>query len=272
MTNHENLPTILDLDAQESEDGTIRVSTNPSFWNATSAFGGWVAAVAVRLVGQHPEFRGEILTEQMQFMRPVSTEAIDVSIELLAQRRTIDFWRVEVRDPDGQLLVTAELTAGVRQPTEVGFETPLPADANNDGLLMEVSPLAPSWLARFEQEVVHGEPFTVADRPRSLVRARPLDDVPFDTTVLAMLCDSPMPRTFFASTDLVFAATLSLSIQTYASDEQIAAVGRDFVVVEADSAVIRNNTLNQEVRVFRGDGILLACSYQTAVFKPPANT
>ncbi|NNC79060.1 MAG: hypothetical protein HKN94_02810, partial [Acidimicrobiales bacterium] len=112
-------------------------------------------------------------------------------------------------------------------------------------------------------------PFTVAERPRSLVRARPVNDVAFDPTVLAMICDSPMPRTFFVSTDLVFCSTISLAIHIYASDEQIAAVARDFVVVEADSAVIRNNTLNQEVRVFRHDGLLLASSYQTAIFKPP---
>jgi len=259
---------ILKLDVRIIDDQVFQVDVDRSFWNAASAFGGWVAAVVATLLKDNPEFRGEILTQQMNFMRPVSVEEIDLTIQLLARRTTIDFWRVEVHDLDQQLLVTAELTAGIRRPGELTFESTAPADAHDPGELMELTELHPKWTAHFEQVMVDGEPFSVCDEPRTLVRARPLREVAFDTATLVMLCDTPMPRTFFATTELVFASTLSLAIYTYASDDQLAAVGHNYVLVEANSAVIRNATVNQEVRVRRNDGLLLATSYQTAIYRP----
>lgn len=159
------------------------------------------------------------------------------------------------------------MTCGLRSATEIGFEDAGPDVPATVGQIMELTDMHPSWTAHFEQRMIEGEPFTINQRPRSVVKARPIDPVAFDASVLAMLCDSPMPRTFFASTDFAFPSTISLSTHIYASDEQIAAVGRGFVTIETDSAVIRNNTLNQETRVFRVDGLLLACSYQTALFR-----
>lgn len=258
---------MLDIDVQTLSARTVRLATDRSYWNFTSAFGGWVAGVIIELTRRDPRFRGEVITQQMQFIEPVEADDLDISVQQLARRTSVDFWRVEVHDPDGRPLVTADLTSGLRRPTELGFEEHRPAGSPDGGAPMVLTPFHPTWTAQFEQVMIEGEPFTVADRPRSVVRTRPVDDVAFDPAVLAMICDSPMPRTFFAGSEPVFGSTLSLANHIYASDEQIAAVGRGFVTVEADSAVIRNTTLNQEVRVFRADGLLLACSYQTASFR-----
>lgn len=268
-TANEALPPLLDFELLRVDQHTLRLSTDPSWWNYSSAFGGWVAAMILEVLKRHEDFRGEVITQQLQFIRPVVADEIDVNVRLLARRSTVDFWRVEVLDLDGTLLVSADLTCGSRTATEIGFEHTGPQIADESGTLMELTEMHPTWTAHFGQIMVEGEPFTVSERPRSVVKARLADDAEFGPGALAMVCDSPMPRTFFASTEFVFASTISLSIHTYASDEQIAAVGREFVVVETDSAVIRNNTLNQELHVYRSDGLLLACGYQTALFRPP---
>ena len=270
--SNEALPSLLDLDLRRMDDHTSRLSTDSSFSNYTSAFGGWVAAVMIEVLRHDPEFRGEVFTQQIQFIGPVAADEIDVTVTLLARRTSVDFWRVEVHDRDRALLISADMTSGVRQATGIGFEDSGPRVAPGSGLPMELTDLHPSWTEHFEQVMIEGEPFTVADRPRSIVRARPKNRVAFDSAVLAMICDSPMPRTFFASTEFAFPSTISLSTHFYASDEQIAAIGRGFVVVETDSAVIRNNAINQELHVFSEDGLLLACSYQTALFRSPQAT
>ena len=201
---------------------------------------------------------------------PVKAEVVVIATELLARKGSVDFWRVEVRDLDHALLVSADVSCGERRSTGIGFEEPGPEFTEGAGTAMELTELHPRWTGHFEQIMVEGEPFTVAERPRSVVALRPRRDAKFGPAVLAMICDSPMPRTVFASTDFSFPSTISLSTHVYASDAQIAAIGREFVILATDSAVIRNNTLNQEVRVYRHDGLLLACSYQTAVFRVPA--
>lgn len=259
---------MLQLDTERIRPATLRLPTDQSYWNFTSAFGGWVSAVVVQLVSEHAEFRGEVITVQMQFVRPVAAEQLDVTLDLLARRSNVDFWRAEVRSGDGELLVTSEVTAGHRRDSGASFETAGPSVEIGDGALMDVDELRPVWMAHFDQWMIEGEPFTVAERPRSVVRVRPAREVEFDASVLAMVCDTPMPRTFFASTDLLFASTLALSTHIYVTDDEIGEVGTEGVVIEADSATIRNNTLNQEARIFRMDGLLLATSYQTAVFRP----
>ena len=271
-TGNEALAPLLDLDLVRVGDSTVRLPTDPSWWNYSSAFGGWVAAVILEVLQHHDDFRGEVITQQLQFVEPVSADEVDVDVRLLARRNTVDFWRVEVLGLDGTLLVSADLACGSRITTEVGFEQPGPHIADGTGTPMDLTEMHPTWTAHFEQIMVEGEPFTVSERPRSVVKARLADDAAFGPGALAMVCDSPMPRTFFASTEFVFASTISLSLHTYASDDQIAAVGREFVVVETDSAVIRNNTLNQELHVYRHDGLLLACGYQTALFRSPVAT
>lgn len=263
-------PPLLDIDVIRVDDDTVRLSTDASWWNYNSAFGGWVAAVILEALTRHSDFRGEVITQQLQFIGPVAADEIDVTVHLLARRSTVDFWRVEVLDLDGALLVTAEMSSGMRTASDIGFEQSGPEVADGSGTLMELTEMHPTWTAHFEQIMIEGEPFTIAERPRSVVRARLANGVAFEPAALVMMCDSPMPRTFFASTEFVFPSTISLSIHTYASDEQIAAVGHEFVVVETDSAVIRNNALNQELHLYRGDGLLLACSYQTALFRPPS--
>lgn len=271
-TSNQALPPLLDLELLHLDDHTVRLSTDASWWNYSSAFGGWVAAVILEVLKRHPDVRGEVITQQIQFIGPVAVDEIDVTVCLLARRTTVDFWRVEVLDLDGALLISAELTCGFRPATEIGFEDSGPDVADGSGTRMEVTEMHPAWTAHFDQVMIEGEPFTVAERPRSVVSARLQEDVAFSPAVLVMMCDSPMPRTFFASTEFVFPSTISLSIHIYASDEQISAVGREYVVVETDSAVIRNNALNQELHVYRNDGLLLACSYQTALFRPPTAT
>lgn len=259
---------MLNLNFQSVADNQYTIVTDQLFWNFTSAFGGWVAAVAISAVKTHDEFRGEIITEQMQFIGPVKGQKISVVVDLQARRRQIDFWRVTVSDCEGQILVTADIVAGERANSDISYNTLAPkTNATDNYAPLEASMMTPSWLSSFEQYMAEGKPGSINDQPRSVVLLRTKQQCNLNAPVLAMICDTPMPRTFFASDKLRFASTISLATHIYGSDSQISDAGRDFLIVETDSAAIRNNTANQEVHVFRKDGLLLATSYQTSIFR-----
>ncbi len=259
---------MLDLGFQKVADRQYSIATDQSFWNFTSAFGGWVAAVAIAAVKIDGEFRGEIITKQMQFMAPVKGEQINVTISLQARRSKIDFWRVTVSDTEEKMLVTADIVAGERSDTDLSYNAVAPkTDAADNYTPLEASMMTPSWFSSFEQYMVKGSPGSINNQPKSIVLLRTKQWSNLDSSVLAMICDTPMPRTFFASEKLRFASTISLATHIYGSDVQISDSGQDFMTVETNSAAIRNNTANQEVRIFRSDGLLLATSYQTSIFR-----
>lgn len=254
---------------QQISENLYRLPNDPAFWNFNSSFGGWLAAVALNAVCRHSDFRGDILTQQMQFIAAPKAEQLYLRIHLHQQGRQIDFYQVTFLSAptNGRTLAMAEIVAGVRGDSDLEFSTPMPSiKPIEHSVQLEASEMTPRWFAHYEQYLAHGRPFSKNPTPMTLAYAREADLRPLDSLAIAALVDTPMPRTFFVSEQLRFGSTLSLSTHIYASAAEIAEVGSDFVVIATDSATIRHSLLNQEVRLFRRDGLLLASSYQTAVF------
>ncbi len=259
---------MLAFDFRRLSERQYSLATDQSFWNFTSAFGGWVAAVAVEALKADVEFRGEVLTQQMQFMAPVTVAEIVVDVELQVRRSRIDFWRVMISDTDGKLMVTADMVAGPRSASDISFNATAPqVKAPEYYSKLEASAMTPKWLACFDQYMVEGRPGKINEQPRSIVLLRARSNQKLNTAILSMICDTPMPRIFFASEQLTFASTLSLSTHIYASKKQISDADDNYIIVETDSAAIRAGISNQQVRLFSMDGVLLATSYQSAVFR-----
>ncbi|MBV7260394.1 acyl-CoA thioesterase domain-containing protein [Erythrobacter crassostreae] len=259
---------MLNLDLQSLTERHYAIQTDQAFWNFNSAFGGWLAAVVIAAVKLDSQFRGEIITKQMQFVAPVKEGQLHVSVDLSAQRRTTDFWRVSVSDEQGRLLVTADIAAAIRGETDLSYSAKAPETGAADQYPpLEASALTPKWLSSFDQHMVAGKPLSVNEQPKSVVLLRPKTRCTIDAQLLAMICDTPMPRTFFASQQLRFASTISLSTHIYCRDDQMPSSGGGYLILETNCAAIHGNTANQEVRVFREDGLLLATSYQTSIFR-----
>ena len=251
-------------------DDQFELAADRTYWNFRSAFGGWVSAATLAAVEQNPAFRGQLLSKDIRFMAPVEAETLRFVVEHLAKKRTTDFWRVSVTDASdtSKLLAAADIVTGKKRHSDLSFEPIPPAEMSIDaGGRLEASDMTPRWFSRFEQILTHGVPFKANDTPKSIVLIREADQRPLDAKGLVAIADTPMPRVFFVSEQPRMSSTLSLSTHIYASDEEIKQTGVEFLTLTANSAVIRHSTLNQEVRIYRRDGLLLATSYQTAIFR-----
>lgn len=250
-------------------DGRFRLLTDKRFWNFTNAFGGWVAAAAVSCLKLQEEFRGEIITQDLHFHSAIRGEAIILAVELLERRRTLDFWHVRYLSEDmKRVLASASIVAGERLATAIDFiEAPPDIRAQADSYAMVQDGSRPSWFEHFQIYLAKGRPFRLNDKPESAVWLKESDERPLDVKAICAMVDTPMPRTFFLNDSAMFGTTISLSTHIYATADEIATVGSHFVRLDTYSKAVRHSLINQESYLYREDGLLLATSYQTGLFR-----
>ena len=250
--------------------GRYEVALDRRFWNQDNAFGGWIAAATIAAWQQHPDRRGALVNQNIQFHTAVRGHAIELTVQLVERRRTIDFWKVEVIAPGGdeRVLAAATLVAGERTPTTTRYDAmPEPLRPQADSFKLPATEQAPSWFGHYEIFLAKGRPFRDNPAPRSATWIRESDRRPLDGKGLAAMVDTPMPRTFFVNDGRVTASTVSLSTHIHASDEELAAVGDDFVLLDTHCRTIRHSFVNAETYAYSADGLLLAASYQTGLFR-----
>lgn len=251
-------------------DATYSVALDPAFWNMQSAFGGWVAAVAVAAVETDPRYRGELVTQNVQFHSAVRGERLLLSVQLVERRRTVDFWKVNIATPEAptRILAAATMVAGERTTTETRFDPPpVPMREQAKCFRLTRRDDSPAWFDHFEIYLAKGRPFSINPTPDSATWVRESDGRPIDAKALVAIADTPMPRTFFASEEPLFASTVALSTHIYATADELEQVGNAFVLLDACCKAIRHSFLNQETHLYSEDGLLLAASYQTGLFR-----
>lgn len=229
-----------------------------------------MAAATIKALQLTEGCRGEIISQHLQFISAVKADTLYALVTLRESKRQTDFWSVVISDAaeEGRQLAVAEIVAGSRRNHDLTYDPPLPAYKQpEDCVRMRNNPLSPRWLDRYELMLSSGKPFTKNPTPNAVTLIREDDHRPPDTMSITAILDASMPRVFFITDTARMASTLSMSSHIYASDAEIADIGSDFMILEADSAAVRHGLSNEEVRLFRRDGLLIATSYQTAVFK-----
>lgn len=250
--------------------GCFAFHPNKDYWNFNSAFGGWVAAAMIKALHLTESYRGEIISQHLQFISAVKADTLYALVISREKKRQTDFWSVIISDaPEGgRTLAVAEIVAGARRSHELNYNPPLPPYKEPEECVrMRNNPLSPRWLDRYELMLSSGVPFSKNPTPHSVILIREDDQRPPDPVSIAAILDASMPRVFFLTYTARLASTISMSSHVYASDAEIAEIGSDYMVLEADSASVRHGLSNEEARLFRRDGLLIATSYQTAVFK-----
>ncbi|MCI5048307.1 MAG: thioesterase family protein [Aquisalinus sp.] len=251
-------------------DEVFTLTSDETYWNFTSAFGGWLSAGTLKALQSRADFRGEVTSLNFTFISAVTAKTITLYVNLLQRRRTMDFWRVTARDDesDGKVLFTADIISGMRRESELTYNAEMPAcKPLEESIRLEPNPMAPRWIKLFDLYLAEGVPFRKNETGRSILHIREADGRPFDAQAIVAFVDTPMPRTFFLEEGLRLASTLSMSTHIYATEADIAEVGTDYLRLVADCATVSHSLYNQECRLFRQDGLLLATSYQTAFFK-----
>jgi len=90
---------------------------------------------------------------------------------------------------------------------------------------------------------------------------------PWDKAFLGMVTDNSPPRAFYALGMTVMTTTLSLTVYLHATAEEVAAAGRDFLLVEYDGRVGGGGASDERSSYWRRDGKLLATSEQLVWYR-----
>ncbi len=251
------------------EDGEFIIEASDVYRNPTGmAFGGWVAAIAAQAVDMHPERRGPLVSQQIIFMTGVGPGEVKILVKLLRAGASTQFWRVELSQ-NGALTNAADIVTSTRRPTDIDYQIAIPeAKSPEDSIsLPSVNPMAPAWVTHYDQRIAKGRPFAVNDSPEAMVWIKEADGRPVDRLSLFSICDTPMPRTFFVTEQFRPGSTVSMATYIYASDEDLAAAGNDFMLLRVTGATVRNSATDGRVELWSQSGILLATSSQIGFFR-----
>lgn len=250
-------------------DGIYTIEASDVYRNPTgAAFGGWVAAIMARAVENNEECCSPIVSLQATYIAGIGPGEVNVDSKLLKSGASTQFWRVELSQA-GNLAIVADIVTSNRRPVELNYQLEMPEiSAPEDNPRLEPVPgQAPEWILTYNQRIAKGVPFQVNDTPESIVWIKEEDDRPLDRISLVSICDIPMPRTFFLSDQFHPGSTVAMSTYIFASKEDIAAAGSDYLIMRVTGAVVRNSKCDSRVELWSRNGTLLATSNQIGFFR-----
>lgn len=251
------------------EDGLFTIEASDIYRNPTgAAFGGWVSAIAGRAVAMHPQCSGPLVSQQMIFVTGLGAGEVRISVQLLRTGASTQFWRVELTQ-NGSLTNAADIVTSKRRPTDLNYQLDMPQAKSpaDSASIQSVNPMAPEWIKHYDQRIAKGMPFTDNESPETIAWIKETDGRPVDRISLLSICDTPLPRTFFVSKEFHPGSTVSMSTYIYASEEDLAEAGSDYMLLRVTGASVRNSATDGRVELWSQNGTLLATSSQIGFFR-----
>ena len=249
-------------------DGRLEANGASEYWNFQSAFGGWALALAQSAVRQTAEDVGPLAAVTASFLKPLPEQGLLVDVRCLRKARRTNFFRTEYfSQPDAsEPTFVADLVFSERREKPLDFAAQCPeVKEPQDSERLPDSP-GPRFLSKYEQRVALGKPFSKQETPHSAVWVRDAGGRPWDEKALLAISDTPMPRTFFLDPSPRFGATVQYDLHLYCSESELAEIGGDFVLVEANSDFVGHGRFTQTTRIWSRSKQLLAVSNQIAFY------
>lgn len=248
-------------------EGMWRVFADPRFESTNGMFGGWTAAVAIRSVlsTTGDAFRPSAIT--VNYVAKVEVGSTFIArASLVGSGRSLQHWHVELVTEDGEgTLAQAMLVVAQRRPTDGHTQPVFPASTPPESLDMFHPPFPAGDL--LDVRSVHGaRPFGRHDTS-SLSWVRDMSGRRVDDTQLAYLSDCAAPRPWFWRDEPGPSATMSMSVFIHATNDELAAVGDDFILSEVSGPRGADSTSSQQARLWSRTGALLATTEQMCWFR-----
>jgi acyl-CoA thioesterase len=248
-------------------DDRWQLFADPDHESANGMFGGWTAAASLAAVvasagAQADAGAGRPLRPAslaVHFVRAVApgTEPV-LHVEHLGGSRSVDQWRADLRTGlDGDVLASASVILTTPRPTD-GHTQPTMPTAPEPPTLPRFQPPG----AQGEQTEIRPVTGTVDDFTRGDTRTsgwiRMAQERPVDHLQLAYLSDQFAPRSFFWGVGPRPSATLTLSVTFFATDEELAEAGSDYLLNEATGTRGAQAASGQHGRFWSRSGALLS--------------
>jgi acyl-CoA thioesterase len=248
-------------------DGAFRGRTSTPYNNMVGPFGGLTAALLVRAVNQHPDRSGDPLSITINFAGPIAEGEFDISARTTRTNRSNQHWYVEITQ-NGSVATTATAVFGSRRDTwdsDEAVRPDVPAPETVDPIDF---PSLIAWAANYEMRYVAGT-LTETESPDSVgtmwIRDNP--PRPLDFESLTSLTDTFYPRVFQRQGKYLPAGTITLTIHFFATAEDLAAQGDDFVLAQAHGRRFHRGYHDQTAEIWSAAGILLATGHQLVYYK-----
>jgi len=232
-------------------------------------WGGYAIGLAIKVLQLEPEARGEAVSLTLTYASALPHGMVDVRTRRIRQGGSIGVWEVELLPADHDTVAVHAMVSLARRPSTTPFSfAPMPEAPQPETL---PSLVMPEHAVRryggiaFDRRAVAGYPPQPGPNARSLAWVRSRQG-PLNRMLLGMMTDNSPPRAMYAL-ESVNSTTLSLTTYMLATEQEIAAVGEDFILVEYDGQAGRAGTSDERSSYWSRDGKLLAISHQLAWYR-----
>jgi hypothetical protein len=246
--------------------GLWRTTAGPEWANPGGGlWGGYAIGLCARAMEAEPQAVGEALSLTLTYAAGLPSGELDVRTRRLRQGGSIGVWEVELLPAGSDRVGVHAIVTMARRPRTAPFAfMTMPAAPDPQSLPAQdlgAMTWRPGWAAAFDRRFVDGFPPAPGQGSRTLAWARSQCG-PLDRALLGMVADMSPPRAFYALGRNVRTTTLSLSTYQYATAEDLAEVGDDFILIECDGSVGAHGASGERSSYWRRDGKLLATSEQ----------
>ena len=250
-----------------THDGASNAFADPRYESNTGMFGGWTAAVILKSVIDDAARLGTPSAITVNYIAKIDPGMhVVVRSRRVGGSRSLHHWQSEVlAGDDGRLFAHAMLVFADRRETDGHTEATMP-DAPDPETLEEFHPPSTQGERCLVRPIVGSPPFARGSTA-SLAWVRDTTGRKVDEVQLAYLADSNAPRSFFWSEGPRLSATMTLSVYFHATSEEVDHVGDDYLLTEAIGTCGASSTADQQTRLWRRDGLLLATSEQLAWYR-----
>jgi acyl-CoA thioesterase len=269
MTETRPFDHAIELDTIDAN--TRRGRTHPEWANMVGPFGGITAAALIHAIETHPDRIGEPLALTVNFAAAIADGDFDISLRAARTNRTNQHWILELSQ-DGDVKTTATALFGLRRDTWGDTEASPPsapppeqiAPSYGQGAVVVWARL---YDMRFAEGPLPGEDQQPSPSSTTTLWVRDNAERHVDYPALAALCDIFYPRVFLRRGTVLPAGTISLTTYFHADQQQLEALGSDYVLATAHANRFSNGYFDQSAQVWSRDGTLLATTHQIVYFK-----
>ncbi|MGU3435000.1 acyl-CoA thioesterase [Actinomycetes bacterium M1A6_2h] len=248
-------------------DGTFRGRTSTPYNNMVGPFGGLTSALLIRAVNQHPDRVGDPLSITINFAGPIAEGDFEISARATRTNRSNQHWYLEIQQ-NGTVATTATAVFGSHRDTWDSDEAIRPGVPSPDAIVPIEFPSMIAWAANYEMRYIEGA-LTDTESPDSVgtmwIRDNPPRALDFES--LTSLTDTFYPRVFQRLGKYLPAGTITLTIHFFATADDLAAQGDDFVLAHAHGRRFHRGYHDQTAEIWSAAGTLLATGHQLVYYK-----
>ncbi len=257
------------LQSLESGVGHYSGSTHSAWMNMVGPFGGITAAVMLQAVMQHPDRLGNPVSFTVNFCASVAEGAFEIHAKPARTNRSTQHWTIELTQGE-QIVITATAVTALRRATFSSVESHMPVVTAAAQLPRSEAPRLP-WTERYDMRALTGHLPAVWDGREggtlSQMWVRDVQERHIDFASLTALADTFFPRVFLRRQTFVPIGTVSMTVYFHADAVELAQLGGDFVLGQAEAQCFFNGFFDQSAQLWSAAGLLLATTHQVVYFK-----